>query len=94
MFLQATRSSPFGDLSASRFARYLISTPPSRPAFYAQIVANASRRHRAFATARPSNPHALAIAAALRANTVIKSLNIGDNWFCDEGVHAIAQAQS
>ena len=34
---------------------------------------------------------ARALAAALLANSKIRSLNLGDNWFGDEGVHAVAE---
>ena len=34
---------------------------------------------------------ALALAAALSVNTKIRSLNLGDNWFGNEGIHAISQ---
>ena len=34
---------------------------------------------------------ARALAAALLANAKIRSLNLGDNWFGDEGVHAVAE---
>ena len=34
---------------------------------------------------------ARALAAALLANVKIRSLNLGDNWFGDEGVHAVAE---
>ena len=34
---------------------------------------------------------AIAVSAALRANSKIRSLNLGDNWLCDEGVASVAE---
>ena len=34
---------------------------------------------------------ALAISAALNVNTHIRSLNLADNWLCDDGTHALAK---
>ena len=36
---------------------------------------------------------ALAISAALQVNAQIRSLNVGDNWLRDDGVHALARVR-
>ena len=38
--------------------------------------------------------HTGCVAALRKANSKIRSLNLGDNWFGDEGVHAVAEAPS